>query len=105
MPINKCIMPIRVILTYEKQADTGEFIDIPENVINILEKYKKEGKLLNYSKDADDLKKSGSYEITWRDEEAKTEFRSEKPVLQFADDANKHNFENKIYSTLDEFYV
>tara|TARA_A100001011_G_C14295667_1_gene838297 strand:+ start:394 stop:684 length:291 start_codon:yes stop_codon:yes gene_type:complete len=96
-------MTIRVILTYEKQEDGGDFINIPQNVIDLLEKYKEDGKLVDYSKEEEP--KKITYTMNWKDSEGKTEFRSEREVLSFADEANTHNFENKIYSTLDEFYV
>ena len=96
-------MAIRVILTYQKQENSGEFIEIPENVINLLEQYKAKGRLLDYSKEQ--TKDKVTYTINWPDHESKTMFRSEKEVLKFADVANKHNFDNTIISTLDEFFV
>tara|TARA_Y100000996_G_C21997146_1_gene427068 strand:- start:45 stop:359 length:315 start_codon:yes stop_codon:yes gene_type:complete len=104
MPINKCTMAIRVLLTYEKQAETGEFIDIPEDVINLLNQYKESGKLIGYSKDDSQTNKV-VYTIDWKEESGKQEFRQEGEVINFADKAEKHNYENRIQASLDEFYV
>jgi hypothetical protein len=97
-------MAIRVLLTYEKQSNSGEFITIPENIIALLNTYKDQGKLLDFSKD-ESQKDKVCYTIDWVTEEAKQEFRSEPSVLTFADDANEHNFKNNIFANLDEFYV
>ena len=97
-------MATRVILTYKKQDDSGDFIEIPENVIELLDKYKADGKLTDYSKNEDDPK-SVVYTYNWKTDENKDEFRTESKVLEFADLANKHNFDNNITATLDEFSV
>ena len=104
MPINKCTMATRVILTYKKQEGSGDFISMPDDVIQLLNQYKTDGKLIDWSKNEDDAD-STVYTMTWQSDEDKEEFRKESKVLEFADLANKHNFDNSITSTLDEFFV
>ena len=104
IPINRCTMATRVILTYKKQEDSGDFISMPDDVIQLLDQYKTDGKLIDWSKNEDDAN-STVYTMTWQSDEDKDEFRKETKVLEFADLANKHNFDNSITSTLDEFFV
>ena len=39
-------MATRVILTYKKQEGSGDFIAMPDDVIQLLDKYKTDGKLI-----------------------------------------------------------
>lgn len=97
-------MAIRIVLTYTRPNTKLAFMPFTDTLIELLNTYIDAGKISDYVMDDSDpfvLK----YMLTYKDDEAKKQFRNEPIVLNYADARGIHNKENSIEMEIEEFFL